>query len=149
MIEALADRVELDGLVGLANKREILAGAQRRLGSLTTQGFTDVPATATATANGQSAATDDPGAGITNRSPVTNYYLNQQPAATPPATVVTPAAPAQPRRLWPWLAAIPVTLGLGGLAGYFWPKPAPQPTPPSQTLTPGASKIGISVTPGS
>ena len=146
-MEALADRVELDGLIGIANKRDILAGAKARLQGLTTQGFQEVPSAASTPANGSSAVSEDPGNGIVNRSPVTNYHLYQQPAPTPPATVVTPPAPTQPstaKPIWPWLVGIPLALGAGAAAGYFWPKQ--QPAQP--TLTPGTSKIGISVTPG-
>ncbi len=45
---------------------------------------------------------------------------------------------------WPWLAAIVAMLLAFGV-WYLMSRPPPQ----TETLTPGASKIGISVTPGS
>ncbi len=56
-----------------------------------------------------------------------------------------PSSIAPKSNPWPWIAAIVAML----LAAGIWyltvhPRPAPM-----ETLTPGASKIGISVTPGS
>ncbi len=176
--DLIADRLELDNLVMIAHKQGYLAADQARLtaglndvtSSVADQrsalaninGFqaarrdmSAMPATASSptSANGTTAtdpsmASESSDAGIINRSPTTiNHYY---PVAPTPAVPTPTPAPVQPgtRKLpswWPWLLTIPL---LGGLAAawYFWPKPV---QPPAETLTPGASKIGISVTPGS
>ncbi len=158
MREIFADQIELNGLTMLANKRAILDQqlSQTRDGIQTLMraqhnGVAEAPML-TATAKASDPTAIDEGAGsIVNRSPVTNYHIYPATQPVPMPAVPTPTpAPVQSstRKLpswWPWLLTIPL---LGGLAAawYFWPKPT---QPPAETLTPGASKIGISVTPGS
>ncbi len=120
MIEALADMVEMNGLVMTANKRGYLADARAKLKAgvasmATAAGLNGPPATATM---------GDDESGITNRSPRTDTTNNNYP--------VRSDAP------WVALIALIVLLIAAGLGWLIANQPA-RPTPivsPVPTPTP-------------
>ncbi len=146
--ETIGDQIEINSLSMLADKRatlqrisaqqaaglqQIAAGPSQMLTAASNNSPMAPDSTDTSTLGGGSGA-------LVNRSPTTIYNLHPQPATVQPtpASTVTPPSPATGSSLWPWLLAIPLMLGLGGLAWYLWPKtPAdPNKPPPGYTVEP-------------
>ncbi len=130
MREALTDQVELNSLIGTQNYKSILDQSQARWKAETDKiaaglnGMaTASPTTSAAIADPSSASEDTGAGGIVNRSPTTNYHYYQAPPPTAaPAPVVTPPTPPAPTsKFSPWWLVLPLLVGLGGLAWYFWP----------------------------
>lgn len=171
MREIFADRIELDGLSQLAEKRsrQAMVHAQNVAGTQALQSV--MTSMATATANGSTTTTpsasspadsaysdaasigDDPG-GIVNRSPVTtnNYHYYPQTTTTTTPTTVTPTPTTTPTPAptstktgispWWWLLLIPLLLGLGGLTWYLTKKPTTPATPPPAWTGQTTIKLG-------
>ncbi len=132
MNEVFADRIELDGLVMLANKRSYLDRAkhQQEHHIATQKAVQDrsVPAAAS-TPSSTASATEDDGS-IVNRSPTTNYHIyqagqqppTQQPSTPQPTPVPQPnPTPATGSKMPKWLLpALLVLLLAGGLGGVGW-----------------------------
>lgn len=133
MNEVFADRIELDGLVMLANKQHYLDRANGQQASFIAQ----QQAAQTASNDGRSAtmpataATED---GIINRSPTTNYHIHQAPQPAPtsvptPSPTPTPSAGSKlPSWLIPAGIALLLATGAGGAAWYYGTRPSPPST---------------------
>ncbi len=150
MSEVIADRLELDNLTMLQHKRSYLSQDQARLQAGTAaiqSSINDMSAaarfspSATASANGtinpSGVPTEDVDLGtgaIMNRCTINYPSAPTTAPATPTTPTPTPTPPAKSGLSPWWWLLVPAALLLGGLAWYFWPKPAPTtpttPTPP-------------------
>ncbi len=127
--EVFGDRLEIDTLVGLENKRAYLTRSQRQLNdikgsinAIANYGESNgVAATATPT-------TDESDAGIENRRTVINYY--PQTTTTSPTSTPTPTPTPQSSKtgISPWWLLVPLALALLAIP-LIWRLAQPSPTP--------------------
>jgi hypothetical protein len=113
----LKDQLELSYLSRLQDQRAVMKHIQeqQRIGmeAIAAHGANGVVGSSEAPDRSEVEADD---MGIVNRSPTTNNHYYVAPSFPDPAPVPTKSP------FWPWLLAIPLVLGLGGLAWYLWPK---------------------------
>jgi len=124
VIEALADQVELNSLVMLANKRKYLdRDNSQQANHIARQEAMLNPGSNGAMPGGAATDAED---GIVNRSPTTNYHYYNAPTAPPSSTTpVTPPTipPVTPTKGLPgWIlpVALATILALGAGGATWW-----------------------------
>jgi hypothetical protein len=157
MREVIQDRLELDNLIGIANKQAYLGRSQQQLNALkadinqTTKpaGSNGVvspalPASSATPATGGEEVTG----GIENRrTAITNHYYNAPQTAPAPVAnpVVTPTPPPVTKPIpsttgiSPWWLLVPLALALLAAPVIWWALNRPAPVVPPTKPTPDAT----------